>query len=82
MSASPTDSTAWRVRYFSAALRHDMQSPDFRTEAEALSAAWDIAQTDGEITAIEGPDGEIAGIDEIELWFREHDLVMPPVRSR
>lgn len=72
----------WRVRYFSPSLHHEMQSQDFQTEAEALAAAWDIAQVDGEITAIEGPDGEIAGTDEIEVWFREHNLVMPPVRPR
>jgi hypothetical protein len=59
-----------------------MQSPDFTTEAEALAAAWDIAQGDGQITAIEGPDGEIAGTDEIEVWFREHNLVAPPVDPR
>jgi len=72
----------WRVRYFSPALHHDMQSPDYATEAEALSASWEIAQGGGEISAIEGPDGEIAGTDEIEVWFREHNLVMPPVRPR
>jgi hypothetical protein len=81
----PTDEAStmtWRVRYFSPSLQHEMQSPDFPTEGEALAAAWDIAQDDGEITAIEGPDGEIAGTDEIEVWFREHNLVMPPVRPR
>lgn len=86
MSAGPTPDAApsgsWRVRYFSPALRHDMQSIDFATEEEALAAAWDIARAEGEITAIEGPDGEIAGTDEIEVWFREHDLVLPPVRPR
>jgi len=72
----------WRVRYFSPTLHHDMQSRDYLTEAEALAAAWEIARDDGEISAIEGPDGDIAGPDEIEVWFREHDLVMPPVRPR
>lgn len=72
----------WRVRYFSPSLQHDLQSPDFATEDEALAAAWEIAQTDGEITTIEGPDGEVIGTDEIEVWFREHNLVMPPVRPR
>jgi hypothetical protein len=80
MTASPSPSACWRVRYFSTSLRHEMQSRDFATESEALAAAYDIAQDDGEITAIEGPDGEIIGTDEIEVWFREHDLVMPPVR--
>ncbi|MDB5641122.1 MAG: hypothetical protein JWN07_439 [Hyphomicrobiales bacterium] len=72
----------WRVRYYSPSLQHEMQSPDYPTEAEALAAAWDIAQLAGQISAIEGPDGEIAGTDEIEVWFREHNLVMPPVRER
>jgi len=82
MTSPTSPAECWRVRYFSTSLHHDLQSPDFPTEAEALAAAWEIAQGDGEITAIEGPDGEIAGTDEIEVWFREHNLVMPPVRPR
>ena len=72
--------TTWHVRYFSPSLKTHLQSEEFPTEAHALEAAWDIARNDGRITMIEGPDGEIAGFDEIELWFREHGLVMPPVR--
>lgn len=71
---------SWHVRYFSPALNADVQSEEYPTEAHALEAAWQIARQDGKITAIEGPDGEIAGFDEIELWFREHGLAMPPVR--
>jgi hypothetical protein len=73
---------SWRVRYFSPEIHHEMQSDEFATEQEALAAAWEIAQGDGQITAIEGPDGEIADVDEIEVWFRERGLVMPPVRPR
>ena len=71
----------WHVRYFSPSLKTDLQSQEFKTEAHALQAAWEIARADGQISAIEGPAGEIAGFDEIELWCRERGLAMPPVRA-
>lgn len=69
----------WHVRYYSPELKTELQSLEFATEDEALAAAYDIAQGDGRITAIEGPDGEIVGTDEIEVWFRERGLALPPV---
>lgn len=71
----------WHVRYFSPPLKIELQTEEFPTEAHALQAAWLIARDEGQILGVEGPDGEIAGFDEIELWFREHGLALPPVRA-
>ena len=65
---------SWHVRYFSPALKHDMMSPELATEEEALQEAWRLAESGEDITSIEGPDGEIASSDEVELWFRDHGL--------
>jgi hypothetical protein len=73
---------AWHVRYFNPSLKTDLQSLEFPTEAHALQAAWHIAREDGRIKLVEGPDGESAGLDEIELWFREHGLVLPQSCAR
>ncbi|MDB5595464.1 MAG: hypothetical protein JWM36_2425 [Hyphomicrobiales bacterium] len=72
---------SWHVRYFSPALHAELQSLEFETEREALAAAYELAQGEERITAIEGPDGETVGPDEIEVWFRERGLVLPPVRQ-
>lgn len=73
---------SWHVRYFSPSLHTELQSLEFSTQDEALAAAFEIARDEGRITAIEGPDGDIAGPDKIEVWFRERGLVLPPVRPR
>ena len=41
--------------------------------------AFERAQAGDKITAVEGPDGETVGSDEIEVWFRENGLILPPV---
>lgn len=61
----------WHVRYFSPSLAHELLSPEIATEAEAFEEAWRLAQSGEQVTSIEGPDGEVASADEIELWFRE-----------
>ena len=71
----------WHVRYFSPSLKTEMQSLEFAVEKDALEAAYEIAERGDLITAVEGPDGETVGTDEIEVWFRENGLVLPPVRE-
>ena len=71
----------WHVRYFSPSLKTEMQSLEFAVEKDALAAAYEIAERGDMITAVEGPDGETVGTDEIEVWFRENGLVLPPVRE-
>jgi hypothetical protein len=39
------------------------------TEEEALEEAWNLAQGDNEVIAIEGPDEESVPMVEIEAWF-------------
>jgi hypothetical protein len=69
---------AWHVRFYSPSLKHELLSPELETEDEALEAAWQLAQSGEDITAVEGPDGEIASVDEVDLWFREHRQTPPP----
>jgi hypothetical protein len=60
----------WHVRYIDHDLNHEMLSPEWATEEEALEVAWNLAQQDGkEITAIEGPDEEIVPMEDIQAWF-------------
>jgi hypothetical protein len=73
---------SWHVRFYSPALQTDLQSREFETEKEALQSAYELAEAGDLITAIEGPDGETVGPDEVEVWFRENGLVMPPVVPR
>lgn len=62
---------SWHVRYFNTSLRVELQSLELMSEQDALAAAWELAQDGAHITAIEGPDGEIVGPDEIDVWFKE-----------
>jgi hypothetical protein len=45
------------------------------TEEEALEEAWNLAQGDNEIVAIEGPDDESVPMLEIEAWFEQRSAV-------
>ena len=69
---------AWHVRFYSPSLKHELLSPELATEDEAFEAAWQLAQSGEDITSIEGPDGEIASADEVDLWFREHRQAPSP----
>ncbi|HEY5225585.1 MAG TPA: hypothetical protein VIJ06_02220 [Methylovirgula sp.] len=60
----------WHVRYMDLDLKHEMLSPEWATEDEALEDAWNLAQQEGkEITAIEGPDEETVPMEIIQAWF-------------
>ena len=61
----------WFVRYIDDSLKHEMLSRELATEAEALEEAWQLAQGDNEVVAIDGPDDESVPMVEIEAWF-EH----------
>jgi hypothetical protein len=62
----------WHVRYVDLALKHEMLSPEYATEEEALEEAWKLAQQDGnEITAVEGPDEELVPMEDIQAWFEK-----------
>ncbi|MBX9761261.1 MAG: hypothetical protein K2Y29_20960 [Beijerinckiaceae bacterium] len=69
----------WHVKFYSPVLRAELQSLEFASEDEALQMAFERAQAGDKITAVEGPDGETVGSDEIEVWFRENGLILPPV---
>lgn len=73
---------SWHVRYYSPDLHAELQSLEFATEEEALRAAYEFAQNGDQIGAIEGPDGETVGPDEVEVWFRDRGLALPPVMPR
>jgi precorrin-3B methylase len=59
----------WHVRYESLDLKREVMSPEMASEVEALEAAWTLAQEGNQIIAVEGPDGELAGMDEVQFWF-------------
>ena len=61
----------WYVRYIDDELKHEMMSRELATEEEALEEAWQLAQGDNEVVAIDGPDDESVPMVEIEAWF-EH----------
>jgi hypothetical protein len=61
----------WFVRYIDDELKHEMLSRELATEEEALEEAWNLAQGDNEVIAIDGPDEESVPMVEIEAWF-EH----------
>jgi hypothetical protein len=61
----------WFVRYIDDSLKHEMLSRELATENEALEEAWNLAQGNNEVIAIEGPDEESVPMEEIEAWF-EH----------
>ena len=59
----------WFVRYIDDELKHEMLSRELATEEEALEEAWNLAQGENEVIAIEGPDDESVPMVEIEAWF-------------
>jgi hypothetical protein len=59
----------WFVRYVDDELKHEMLSRELATEDEALEEAWQLAQGDNEVIAIDGPDDESVPMAEIEAWF-------------
>jgi hypothetical protein len=59
----------WFVRYIDDELKHEMVSRELATEDEALEEAWNLAQGDNEVIAIDGPDEESVPMVEIEAWF-------------
>jgi hypothetical protein len=61
----------WYVRYIDDSLKHEMLSRDLATEEEALEEAWQLAQGDNEVVAIDGPDDESVPMVEIEAWFEQ-----------
>ena len=60
---------SWHVRYIDRSLKHEVLSPEFATKEEALESAWDIAQGENDISAVEGPDEELVSMEEIAAWF-------------
>ena len=58
----------WHVRFFSPALQQEMLSAEMATKEEAMREAWTLADQGEDITAVEGPDGELVSSDEIETW--------------
>ena len=62
---------AWHVRFFSPSLKQELLSVELASEEEAFEEAWNLAERGEDVTAIEGPDGEVATADEVDLWFRE-----------
>ncbi len=61
----------WYVRYIDDELKHEMMSRELATEEEALEEAWQLAQGDKEVVAIDGPDDESVPTVEIEAWFEQ-----------
>jgi hypothetical protein len=59
----------WYVRYIDDELKHEMLSRELATKDEALEEAWQLAQGDNEVVAIDGPDDESVPMEEIEAWF-------------
>jgi hypothetical protein len=68
----------WIVRYIDDELKHEMVSGEFATEEEALEEAWNLAQGENEILAIEGPDDESVPMLEIEAWFESRSAKENP----
>ena len=63
----------WHVRYIDNSLKREMLSREWSTEDEALEEAWNLAQGDNQVTAIEGPDEDIVTLDEILAWFEKRE---------
>jgi hypothetical protein len=59
----------WYVRYIDDELKHEMLSRELASEEEALEEAWQLAQGDNEVIAIDGLDDESVPMVEIEAWF-------------
>ena len=70
---------SWHVRFFSPSLQQELLSPELATKAEAMREAWTLAEQGEDITAVEGPDGELVSAEEIEVWAE--DRVEPPAPS-
>ena len=68
----------WIVRYIDDELKHEMVSREFATEEEALEEAWNLAQGENEIAAIEGPEDESVPMLEIEAWFEQRSASGKP----
>ncbi len=62
----------WYVRYIDDELKHEVLSRELATEEETLEEAWQLAQGDNEVIAIDGPDEESVAMVEIEAWFEQH----------
>jgi hypothetical protein len=70
--------TGWIVRFIDDELKHEMASRELATEEEALEEAWNLAQGENEIIAIEGPDDESIPMLEIEAWFEQRSASGKP----
>ncbi len=70
---------SWHVRFFSPSLQQDLLSPELATKEDAMREAWTLAERGEDITAVEGPDGELVSAEEIEVWAE--DRAEPPAPS-
>ena len=68
----------WIVRYIDDELKHELVSREWATEEEALEEAWNLAQGENEIVAIEGPDDESVPMLEIQAWFESRSMSGKP----
>ena len=57
------------VRYIDDSVKHEMLSRELATEDEALEEAWQLAQGDNEVVAIDEPDEESVPMVQIDAWF-------------
>ena len=71
----------WFVRYIDDSLKHEMLSRELATEEEALEEAWQLAQGDNEVVAIDGPDDESVPMVEIEAWFEHRSATCETANS-
>jgi hypothetical protein len=71
----------WYVRYIDDELKLEMMSRELATEEEALEEAWQLAQGDNEVVAIDGPDDESVPMVEIEAWFEQRSATGETGRS-
>lgn len=62
---------SWHVRFFSPSLQQELLSPELATKEEAMREAWTLAEQGEDITAVEGPDGELVSAEEIEVWAED-----------
>jgi hypothetical protein len=65
---------SWHVRYFDRTLKHEVLSSEFASKEDALEHAWQLAEGENDIEAIEGPDEELVTVEEIGSWFDQHTL--------
>ena len=69
---------SWHVRFFSPSLQQDVLSPELATKEEALRQAWTLAEQGEDVTAVEGPDGELVSTEEIETWAQDNAELSAP----